>query len=463
MLKIVWSKRCVGTADMSNVFRSVFSILIIFGAGRLMPAANAMDLLQAYDAAYINDATIRSSRAVAEGDRELLPQANAQRLPNVSLNAGRNHNDLTSKTLNFLGQPITDRGSYYSGSQNLTIRQPIYKPYVSALVRQAQAQVEGANATLERDEQSLVTRVVEAYFDALLAEDQLDLIAAQKKTYIAQLDAARKRFGGGSGTRTDIDEAQAQLDMTLAQELESKQNVDFTRHRLETLTGGAVASLAKLDVEHFLPAAPVPETIDLWVERAQSASPELRALRAQLIAATEEIEKAKAGHKPTIEVIAQWARSNSDSVTSVNSRYNNKSIGLQLNVPIYSGGYVNSTVRQAVAQQTRIRESLEATSRDLGVRVFKEFRGVTEGVLRISALQQAVKSAEQVVISNRKSFDGGIRTMLDVLNAEQQKTVAQRDLAQARYVYLVSRMRLHSLAGDDRIDSVAEANSWLSR
>ena len=432
--------------------------LVVGGIG--LPAG-AMDLRQAYDAAYANDASIRASRAGAQASRERLPQAQAQRLPNVSFNAGRNYNDLTSKTRSFLGQPVTTESQYYSGSQTLSVRQPLYRPYIAALVRQAQAQANDADASLEKDEQSLVVRVGEAYFDALLARDQLSLVGAQKATYTTQLDAAKKSLAAGSGTRTDIDEAQARLDLTLAQELEAQQNVEFTRRRLETLTGQSLDTLASLDVERFTPSAPAPAGVEAWIERAEQASPELESLRAQLEAARQEIDKAEAGHKPTLDVVAQWARSSSDSVTNVNSRYDNKTIGLQLSVPLYSGGYVNSTVRQAVAAHERAREVLEATRRDLGVRVHREFRGMTEGVLRIGALEQAVRSAEQAVLSNRKSFEAGSRTTLDVLNAEQQKTAALRDLAQARYVYLVSRLRLLSLAGEDRQASVAQVNAWL--
>ena len=432
--------------------------LVVGGIG--LPAG-AMDLRQAYDAAYANDASIRASRAGAQASRERLPQAEAQRLPNVSFNAGRNYNDLTSKTRSFLGQPVTTESQYYSGSQTLSVRQPLYRPYIAALVRQAQAQANDADASLEKDEQSLVVRVGEAYFDALLARDQLSLVGAQKATYTTQLDAAKKSLAAGSGTRTDIDEAQARLDPTLAQELEAQQSVEFTRRRLETLTGQSLDTLASLDVERFTPSAPAPAGVEAWIERAEQASPELESLRAQLEAARQEIDKAEAGHKPTLDVVAQWARSSSDSVTNVNSRYDNKTIGLQLSVPLYSGGYVNSTVRQAVAAHERAREVLEATRRDLGVRVHREFRGMTEGVLRIGALEQAVRSAQQAVLSNRKSFEAGSRTTLDVLNAEQQKTAALRDLAQARYVYLVSRLRLLSLAGEDRQASVAQVNAWL--
>ena len=421
----------------------------------------SLDLRQAYEAAAENDATIRAARAGAQASRERLPQARAQQLPNVSFNAGRNYNDLTSKTQNFLGQPTTARNNYYSGNQTLSVRQPLYRPYLGALVRQAEAQVEEADATLERDEQSLVARVGETYFDALLARDQLLLVEAQKTTYSTQLDAARKGLEAGSGTRTDIDEAQARLDLTLAQELEAQQNVAFTRRRLEVLMGQSVDALARLDVQRFTPLAPVPNQLDVWVERAEQASPELQSLRAQLDAAREEVAKAKAGHKPTLDAVAQWARSNSDSVTNVNSRYDNKTIGLQLSVPLYAGGYVSSTVRQAVAGEERAREVLEATRLDLGMRVYREFRGMTEGVLRVQALEQAVRSAEQAVLSNQKSYQGGLRTTVDVLNAEQQKTTAQRDLAQARYVYLVSRLRLQSLVGEDKQTSVSQVNGWL--
>ena len=441
--------------------RLTSACLVLLGMAVVLPAWS-LDLRQAYEAAYENDATIRAARAGAQASREKLPQARAQQRPNVSLNASRNHNDLTSETQNSQGKPVRSENQYYSGNQSLSVRQPLYRPYVSALVRQAQAQVEEADAALERDEQTLVTRVGEAYFDALLAQDQVLLIEAQKTTYTTQLDAARKGLQAGTGTRTDIDEAQARLDMTLAQELEALQHVEFTRRRLESLMGRPVDVLASLDVQRFNPTAPIPGLVEDWVERAEQANPELQSLRAQLDAAGMEVEKAQAGHKPTRDAVAQWSRSSSDTVTSVNQRYDNKSIGLQLSVPLYAGGYVSSSVRQAVAAQERAREALEAARRDLGVRVHREFRGMTEGVLRVKALEQAVRSAEQAVLSNQKSFQAGSRTTVDVLNAQQQKTTAQRDLAQARYLYLVSRLRLQALAGEDRQSSVSQVNSALA-
>lgn len=434
--------------------------LLLAGLGSLggIGQAWSLDLRQTYEAAANNDASIKASRAAANAGRERLPQARSQLFPNIAMSASRNHNDLTTTT-----RGVDQDNDYYSGNQNLTIRQPIYRPQITAAVQQARAQVQDVEATLDRDEQNLVIRVAEAYFDALLAYDQMALVAAQKTNYTTQLDAARKGLQAGSGTRTDVDEAQARLDMTHAQELEAIQNLAFMQRKLETLTGQPMRDLAGLDIRRFQPEPPMPNQLQDWVAMTSTASPELRALRAQMEAARLEIDKAQAGHKPTLDAVAQWVRSSSDSVTSVNVRHNQKVVGLQLSVPLYSGGYVNSTVRQAVASHERAREALDAARLDLEMRVYKEFRGMTEGVLRIAALEQAVRSAEQAVLSSRKSYEAGSRTTVDVLNAEQQKISALRDLAQARYLYLVSRLRLQSLAGQDRWSSIDQANAVLAQ
>ncbi|MNV69294.1 Outer membrane protein TolC precursor [compost metagenome] len=210
-----------------------------------------------------------------------------------------------------------------------------------------------------------------------------------------------------------------------------------------------------------MPAPPQPRQLDDWLARAEAASPELRALRAQAEAARQEVRKAEAGHYPTLDAVAQLARNQSDSVTSINSRHAQKSIGLQLNIPLYAGGAVNSQVRQALASEERAREALEAARRDLGARVHQEFRGMTEGVLRVRALEQAVRSAQQALASSQKSLQAGVRTTLDVLQAEQQQTTALRDLAQARYRYLLAQLQLQSLVGEDRQRNIEQVNAWL--
>ena len=165
--------------------------------------------------------------------------------------------------------------------------------------------------------------------------------------------------------------------------------------------------------------------------------------------------------KPTLDAVAQWSRSTSENVTNVNSRYTNNSLGLQLNIPLYGGGYVSSTIRQAVAEAARAEASLEAGRREVRVRTFREYRNVTENIPKIRAYEQAVRSADQLIVSNRKSFQAGNRTLVDILNAEQQRSVAVRDLAQARYVYLISRVRLLALVGGADVDAIRDINSAL--
>jgi outer membrane protein/protease secretion system outer membrane protein len=406
-----------------------------------------MDLLQAYEAAKNQDASIRAARAAAEAGRERLPLARAQMLPNVTASVTQNHNELSSTAASFLGKEQTTDTSYRSGNQALTIRQPLFRSFLTAQYRQAMAEVENSNAVLAQEEQSLPVRVSAAYFEALLTSDQLALILAQRTAYATQLDAARKSFAAGSGTRTDIDEAQARLDMTLAQELEARENVVYTRRQLQVLVNQPVEGLDPLNVSKLDLREPEPARLVDWVDRAEQYSPQLKALRARAEAARQELDKAKAGHYPTLDLVAQWTRSDSENVTNTSSRYSNQSVGLQLNVPIYSGGYSSALVRQALATIDRAQEELEAGRRDLGVQVHKEFRGMTESIPKSRAMEQAARSAEQLVVSSRRSFQAGNRTVLDVLNAEQQRMVVLRDLAQARFLHLLGKIRLLSLAG----------------
>ncbi|HYF18160.1 MAG TPA: TolC family outer membrane protein [Ramlibacter sp.] len=420
-----------------------------------------MNLAEAWRLALDHDATIRGSRAAAEAGRERLPQARAQLFPQISASASRNRNDLESTAPDITGRAATSEDKYTSSSNALTIRQPLFRPQLTAQVRQAQALALNADKVLERDLQTLVTRVTEAYFQTLLAEEQLALIGVQKAAYTGQLDAARKGFAAGAGTRTDIDEAQARLDLTVAQELEARQNVDLARRQLQVLINRPVDKVAAVDVKKLPLAGPGLNSIEEWTQRAEAASPELQSLAAQAEAARHQVDVAKAGHLPTLDAIGQISRSNSENITRINSRYNQKQLGLQLQVPIFQGGYVNSQVREALAREQLANETLEAGRRDLGVRVHKEFRGVTEGVLKVRALEQAVRSAEQLVTSSNRSFQAGARTRIDILNAEQQLGTARRDLAQARFMYLISRVRLKALAGELMPENIDEINGWL--
>ncbi len=433
-------------------------------AGALVAApAWSIDLLQAYDTALTQDATVRAARAAADAGRERLPQARAQLLPNLSFSGSRFNNNLNRSQPNALGIPTTFQDSYLSDNDTLTLRQPLFRKPVWDTYEQAKYVVDDVNAVLERELKNLGMRVSGAYLEALLARDQLELVLAQKTFMTTALDVARKTFAAGSGTRTDIDEAQAKLDMTLAQEVEARQHLEFTRRQLEVLISQPVDTLEPLNVARMPLLPPTPALLEDWIQRAETANPEILSLKARVEASRLEVKKAQGGHYPTVDAVAQYIYSSSENVNTPNSSYTNKTIGVQVTVPLYAGGYVSSTVRQALAQQQQAEETLEATRRDLGVRVHKEFRGVTEGVTRVKALEQAALSAEQLLLSSRKSFQAGARTLSDVLYAEQQRQLTLRDLAQARYVYLISRIRLFALAGAGARDGIAETNAWLGR
>lgn len=426
------------------------------------PACWSLDLAEAWRLALQRDATIRGSLAATEAAREKLPQARAQFFPNISLNAARARNRLETTAPDALGRPTTSDSEYTSSNNALVIRQPIFRKQLTAQYQHAKATVADAEALLERDQQQLVARVTQSYFEVLLAEEELRVASQQKEALVTQVDAARKGFAAGAGTRTDVDEAQSRLDLAVADELKAKQQVDLARRQLEVIIDQPVnGAVAAIDVRKLKLAPPTPATVLEWTATAEAASPEMRSALAQVDVAKADVERAKAGHYPTLDAVAQISRSRSDNITRIDTEYNQKQLGLQLSVPIFQGGYVNSQVREALALQQKAQERLDEVRRDLGVRVHKEFRGVTEGVLRVKALEQAVRSAEQLVVSSRRSHEAGARTRIDILNAEQQLAAARRDLAQARFAYVIARVRLTALAGGLRDENIDEINGWL--
>lgn len=422
-----------------------------------------LDLAEAWQAALEHDPTLRAAAAAADSGRELLPQAEAQLLPQVAFSYNRSANELSSTSPNLVGQRISSERSYMSSTALLSVRQPVIQPAQWAAVRQARAQGADAESQFANARQQLAARLAEAYFALLLAGDQIALVEAQRVAHSTQLDAARKALAAGSGTRTDIDEAQARLDMDVAQALEARQQAMLARRQLGQLVGVEFAEVAPLDLGRLAAQPPQVGELDDWLQLAEQNSAELRSLQARLEAATEEVAKARARHLPTLDAIAQYNRSDSETISRIDATSNTASIGVQLNVPIYSGGGVQSALRQAVAERTKAAENLAALRGDLGLRLHREYRGLSEGLLRTRALEQAVRSAEQMVSSSQRSFQAGVRTTLDVLNAQQQLATARRDLSQARYITLLSQVRLQALAGVFDEARLARLNDWLRR
>ena len=422
--------------------------------------ASALDLVQAWRQALESDPQLRAARAQTLADRERLPQARSRLLPVLSAQVSRHRNQLESEGPDTLGRSVSSDSSYTSRGEVLSLRQPLYRKAAWIQLQQAAHVVAAAEARLAAETQGLLERLGKAYFETLLAQDQIDVIGQQRRAYTAQLDAARSSLSAGAGTRTDIDEAQARLDLAQAEELGLRQALDLARRELQALTGQPATDLALLDPERLRVDPNSGDLVQL-TQRAEAASAQMQALREQVEAGRKDIDIARAGHSPTLDAVAQYSRSDSENVTRLANTYRHWQVGLVLNIPLYQGGLVDSQVREAVARLERAENQLEGLRRELGVRVHREFRVVTEGVLRIRALEQAVRSGEQLVTSNERSFAAGFRTRLDILNAQGQLAAARRDLAQARYLYLTSKLRLGALTGIAPDTLISELNRTL--
>ncbi len=441
----------------SVVCKALISTFFAF----LAQPAVAINLSQAYGLALEQDATFQAARAEAEARREVLPQARAQLLPNVSASLARSRNHTDRDSRNAAGNTVSDTYDYFSASYSLTLRQPIYRKYNLALYQQAQFDVEGAEAALEKVRQDLIVRLAGAYFDALLAQDHLGLIQAQKVAYEVQLKGAKRSVEAGEGARTDVDDAQARYDMTLAQELEAVQNVGYMRRQLQVIVNQPLDDLAVLDSAKIQLQAPQPASAEEWIARGEEVNPELRALRANIESALQEVEKARAGHMPTVDLIVQRSKSASENNVSINTNYETSMFGLQASIPLFAGGYVNSQVRQAQANVEKFRQQYEARRREVSQQIRKEFQALLEGILKVRAFEQAERSSDQAVLSNEKGFKAGVRTQIDILNAYQQRMNARRDLAQARYQYILARVRLQGLVQSLDESEINVLNAWL--
>lgn len=427
--------------------------------------AATLDLSKSYELALQNDKQLKAAKARSDAGREATPQAIAQVLPNISFSGSYGQ---TSQVRSLEGF-TTPTQSYGSAQYSLVLRQPLFRPYLVSQLGQAAARVTSAEAQYDTNFQDVGLRVVTTYFEALFARDSLDLIVNQRQTYETQLRAAKLAFAAGTGTRTDIDDIQARIDMLIADEIAARQSIDASKLHLENFVGERIDSLVALDPRSFNAEAHDPGLLQKWVDRASTNSPNLRMLKANAEAARSSVDMAKAGHLPTFDFVAQSAYSRGDSNNTFPATENSTGyVGVQMSLPIFAGGGVNSQVRQSIALADEARESYEYALQDLRLKVQQQFDAVNSGISRVRALERALVSANQNVTSNIKGVQAGTRTTLDVLTVEQQRLQTQVDLAKARYQTLVSYSTLLSYTGDldaeqvDRLNRVLKSNGTIA-
>ncbi|MCX7673685.1 MAG: TolC family outer membrane protein [Thiobacillaceae bacterium] len=442
---------------------SRLSLAVLLCLTAFTPAWARYDLVSLYRLALERDAQYLAARHGAEGGREQLHQAKAALLPQLSANLGISLSDTEQKTKDILNREVTRQYDYTAESAALSLRQALYRPASLAQLRQAKAKVEGLEAQLEKERLALAMRLVTAYFEALSTRERLASLKAEQQAYAAQLEAAERAFRAGLGTRTDVDDARARLDLAQAREIEVRQALEVAQRALSALVDEpvdvwALRGLKPGGAELNLPQ---PHDLQAWVRLAEENNPELRAWRSALAAAEQEVSKNRAGHLPTLDLVASSSLSDSESESMIGSRYRTHRIGVQLTLPLYAGGYVEASIRQSVAMRESTRQQMEAARRQLGVEVARAYAAVTQGVAKVKALEAALQSAQQAVRSTQKGLQAGTRSRVDVLNALQQEEAIRYELYRARIDYVLGHLRLAQASGRLDEDTLRQFDAWL--
>lgn len=425
-----------------RVLVSALSVALLVQAGQ----ASAIGLVQAYEAALQNDPTYRAAVHENEAGQQNRIMGRSNLLPSVSMSLSRFENRAEITQSNFLGQRQTTNPEYPSKSGVLQLRQPILNMDGLARYRQSIAQTNYSESVFASRTKDLVVRLVGAYADAKFAEDQLALVLAQRDTLAEQRLVNERMFQKGEGTKTDMLETQARFDVAEAQVLESRNNVTTARNTLASIVGAEVKELDGLS-DDFRIMPMTPATFEEWKKIALENNPDIIAQRYGVEAAEQEIAKARAGHAPRVDLVASINKSDSDTISTRNQESTVRAVGVQVNIPIYSGGSVSAATSQAVSNHERAKADLDAKTNQVLVELRKQFDQVHSSAAKIDAMVKSLNSARALVQATQQSIKGGVRINLDLLNAQQQVYAAQRDLAQARYNYLISYLRLRFAAG----------------
>jgi len=423
-------------------------------------SATAEDLLQVYREAQKSDPALAAARAGWEATQERVPQARAALLPNVGLSGSANLNNADATVRS--DPSVNSNRTFNQAGLTFSASQPLYRPQNVVALGQAKEQVTQADYTLAIAQQDLIIRTAVAYFDVLLAEFNIELVEQQKRATIEQLAQAKRNFEVGTATITDTNEAQARFDQINAAEIQFINELDRRRTALRAIIGRFPNNLKR--VKAFAPTPPNPNSLDFWVDTAARDNLSVRVQQATLEVATLEIDRARAGHYPTLDLVGSYGGQASSGNSATGFRNDSRSVllGLQLNVPLYQGGFVNSRIRESIALLDRSRADLETTRRAAITNAQDAFSGVNSAVAGVRAFEQAAISADVALQSNILGQEVGIRTNLDVLNVRQNVYQARRDVANAYFTYLLATLRLKAATGALNEVDLEELNRRLA-
>lgn len=451
------------------------------------PAPGA-DLAEVYQKALRNDPQLREAEATRLATLESKPQALALLLPQIGATGSITHGDYndrqTGPLSNNSGQPIVPVKTYatYTTARSditrwgLSLTQTIFRWDQIAALRQADAQVAQAEIDYRAAQQDLILRTATRYFDVLAQKDTLGAAIAAHDSFARQLEQAEKRFEVGLIAVTDVQEARAAADTAAATVIAAKRSLATARDRLRELTGDAFTTLVKPGEDMPL-VAPDPVDEEQWVKVALDQNLQLSSARIGVDIARENISIARAGHLPTVDLVAGRTGSTNTGTDSVSyagpgfsqppisfpgdTGHGDKSIGLQVTLPLYSGGETSSRVRQAVYRQRAAKERLEFTARATERATRDSFLGVNSDISRVKALRQALESSRVAMTATEAGYEVGTRTQVDVLLARQRLFQAQTDYLKSRYDYITSLLTLEQSSGQLDEARLRRVNDWL--
>ncbi len=433
----------------------------VLAASLCAAQAGGADLLEVYRQAQTADAPYAAARATWLATQEKLPQGRSGLLPSIALSGSTQYND---RDISFRDPAIgSSSARFNTNALSLSLTQPVYRRQNRVAYEQAKTQLEQADAVLSQAEQDLTTRVAQAYVDVLLARDNVAFAGAQKTAIAEQLTQAKISFQVGTATITDTHEAQARFDLSVSQEIAAQSDGELKRRALELLIGKSTPTLAPLGALQLI--LPEPAVLEKWVDEARIANPQVRAAEISVTLAQQEVLRNRGAHYPTLDAFAGYSR-NAAGVGTLGgpgTDIDSRNIGLQLSVPVYQGGLVTSRVREAVANESKARQDHETTRRNAELVARQSYLGVTSGIAQVKALQAALTSSQSSLDSTRLGREVGVRTQVDVLNAQQQLYSARRDLAQAKYNYMMSTLKLKAAVGRLTEKDIVAVNAWLDR
>ena len=415
----------------------------------LVSTAAAEDLRSIYDLARMNDAQFRAAEFTLEAGREARPAARAGLLPQVGLSGSTTRIDRSTQN------------SFDTSAASIDLTQPIFRAENIARYQQSGSAVNQAEAVFTAEQQGLILRVAEIYFGVLSAEDNLEFAKADVRAYQKQLDQAKQRYNVGLIAITDVHEAQAAYDLARSNEIQAANALESANEALHVIVGGNTATLAKL--KNNIPLQmPQPEDMNHWSNLALDSNPSLRAAREAVEVARSEVTAQKSGHLPTLDLNASSGKNWDAPISSGGfGDFDEDRIGLNLRLPIFTGGKVSSDVRKSRNELKAAMENYEFQNRSVKQQANNAYRGVESAIGQVRALQAATVSAQSAVDATQAGYEVGNRTLVDVLLAQRNLSQARSNLSKARYEYVLNDLRLRLAAGTLSSADVDRVNALL--